>query len=298
VNQLSGTMDAIKIGKAMPDVPDWPQPTLADQGIVPKVCFRWILSGPSKSGKSNLARYALDHFYQERQDVSFFKRIILISPTGKIDPTWKDLKGLKDRDRITDCTPAFLERVLKEQMSKFGKDPHKNKKQEYLTLVIFDDPVCESKLIHSAQFLKTFVMGRHYGLCIMAMTQSYVLIPRSARIQATHVSMFPSKTSEIMRLYDEHGPRQLTKKQFVNMGQDATAPEEDDEYPFLYVNCFEKPKARFRRNFNEVLEIQDRKPRERSVREDRSVLKRKRADESLVTGKEDRGENTKKLKRV
>jgi len=246
--------DDLKVLKAVPDGPEWPQPQYADMGVVPKVCFRWVLSGPSKSGKTNLARYVIDKFYSEAGK-PFFERMILMSPTAKIDWTWSKLKGLKDKDRITDCTEEFLLNLFNSQKAKFGKHPEKGRKKKNMVLLIMDDAVCESKLIHTKGFLKVFIAGRHYGISTMAMTQSYVLIPRSARIQATHVSMFPSRVSEIQRLYAEHGPRQLSKRQFVDMVQSATTPEDGDEFPFLYVDCFKKAKERFRRNFSETFEL-------------------------------------------
>lgn len=292
---MSKLQEDLKIGKAVPDGPEWPQPAYAEKGVVPKVCFRWILSGPSKSGKTNLARFAIDKFYSDGGK-PFFDRMILMSPTAKIDWTWGKLKGLKDKDRITDCTEDFLLKLFAEQKAKFGRHPEKGRKRKNLVLLIMDDAVCESKLIHTKGFLKVFIAGRHYGISTMAMTQSYVLIPRSARIQATHVSLFPSRVSEIQRLYAEHGPRQLTKRQFVDMVQTATTPEEGDEFPFLYVDCFKPAKERFRRNFNEAFEINgDDKPveLEGEASERSEVRKRVRERPAGTPGKKRRIEEHK-----
>lgn len=61
--------------------PELKQPRYA--GVIPKVNFRWILSGPSKSGKSNLARWSLDKYYTDGRGKSWFDEIYLLSPTGK-----------------------------------------------------------------------------------------------------------------------------------------------------------------------------------------------------------------------
>lgn len=260
----------LKVGKATDDAPEWDQPKLA--GVIPKVCFRWIFSGPSKSGKTNLARFVLDKFYRSKSNPnkSFFNRIILLSPTADIDWTWRNLDGLAKRDRITSPTPGFLMQLFNEQKSKMKLprggsgskkrklntvSTQKHRKRKGTVLLILDDAICESALINSPEFMKVFIAGRHYGICTMMMTQSYVKIPRSARIQATHVSMFPSRTSEIERLWAEHGPRQLSKKEFINLVEDATRPTEAEPYPFLYVDAFEKPQIRFRRNFDTVFKI-------------------------------------------
>lgn len=89
----------------------------------------------------------------------------------------------------------------------------------------------------------------------MVMSQSYVKFPRSARMQATHIVMFPSKATEIERLYDEHGPPELNKNEFAELVQSAITPREGDEYPFLYVDTTKPSTEKFRRNMTSVLRI-------------------------------------------
>lgn len=74
-------------------------------------------------------------------------------------------------------------------------------------------------------------------------------------MQASHVAMFPSRTSEIERLHDEHGPISLNKKDFTRMVLKATQITDEEKYPFLYVDTTVPEKHRFRRNLNTVLEI-------------------------------------------
>jgi hypothetical protein len=77
-------MDRFVVGKAHEDEPELKQPEHA--GIVPMVHFRWILSGPSRSGKTNLARYTYDKFYTTGGgNKSWFDEVYLLSPTAKID---------------------------------------------------------------------------------------------------------------------------------------------------------------------------------------------------------------------
>lgn len=263
-----GGADPYTVGKARPDEPDVEQPPHA--GVVPKVHFRWILSGPSKSGKTNLARWVLDKYYVKPQHggrKSFFDRIYLLSPTANIDYTWSDLPGLKDKDRHTHPTPALLEKILNDQKREIQGNtsdipPHismnvlsRKKTKAPKVLILFDDAIAESKLINSPQFLKVFIQGRHYNISSMVMAQSYMKVPRSVRLQATHVSMFPSRSSEIERLHGDHGPKELNKKEFTELVQMATEPTEEEKYPFLYVDAFEEPRKRFRRNFTTVMEI-------------------------------------------
>jgi len=256
------------VGKALEDEPEIKQPRYA--GIVPKVNFRWILSGPSKSGKSNLARWCLDHYYTVRKNKSWFDDIYLLSPTANIDYIWSNLTGLKAKNRITDPTPKTILKILNDQkreimgsssdsaaQSMSASRLAKKKQSAKKVLIIFDDAIAESSMINSKEFLKVFVAGRHYGISSMVMTQSYVKVPRSVRLQATHLCMFPSRSTEIERLYTEHGPKELSKNQFTELVEFATRATDEDRFPFLYVDAFAPPSRRFRRGFTDVLEIHD-----------------------------------------
>ena len=258
-------MDRFRVGKAHEDEPELQQPEHA--GIVPMVHFRWILSGPSRSGKTNLARYSYDNFYTTHGgSKSWFDTVYLLSPTALIDWQWSGLTGLKDRNRITNPTPQLLTKILNDQrraltqgdasnskanMRKIGQRRNRCKK----VLIIFDDAIAESKLINSDAFLKIYIQGRHYNISSMLMSQSFMKIPRSARIQATHICLFPSKQTEIDRLYKEIAPKELSKKDFYEMVHYAITPTEQEPFPFLYVDVFAPPNERFRRNYTEKLEI-------------------------------------------
>jgi len=259
--------DHYVIGKAKETEPTIEQPDGA--GIIPSLHFRWLLSGPSKSGKSNLARWCLDKYYMRSKGKSWFDKIYLLSPTAYLDHLWSDLPGLKDDNRIPAPTADDLQMILDMQtkvinggslrapkMTKsYARKLHKRKEKADNILLIFDDAIAESSLINSSVFLKIFIQGRHYGISSMVMSQSYMKVPRSVRLQATHVSMFPSKKTEIDRLYTEHGPRQLSKNQFTEMVQHATAPSDDDQFPFLHVSCFDPVDVRFRRNLNQTIRL-------------------------------------------
>jgi hypothetical protein len=280
-----------QVGKARPDEPELKQPVHA--GVIPKVNFRWILSGPSKSGKSNLARWSLDKYYTDGGGrKSWFDEIYLLSPTANIDYCWADLKGLKPKNRITNPSSQLLLKILNDQKKDIQGSTSdasaqrmsstrlaKRKQSAKRVLIIFDDAIAESKMINSKEFLKVFVAGRHYGISSMVMTQSYVKVPRSVRLQATHVSLFPSRASEIQRLYTEHGPKELSKNDFTELVQYATQPDDTDPFPFLYVDCFAPTKTRFRRGFTNVLEINDSGVQEEEEAKPKSGRNKKRQRE-------------------
>ena len=243
----------LTVSKAVKGDPKIAQPEACELEIVPKVAFRWMFSGPSNSGKTNLARWVLDKYYTKTPGKTFFERIYLFSPTGKLDPVWKDLDGCRPSDRITELTAEGKERLHDvfdaglRRTKAMGKDkaPHE--------LVIFDDAIADVKFLNSPDFLKVFVAGRHGNISCMVMTQSYVKVPRSVRMQITALAMFPSRITEIERLCDEHGPVDMSKRDFIDMVKYAIAKTETEKYPFFYLDTALTEGRRFRRGLGEVL---------------------------------------------
>ena len=260
-------MQDFVIRKAKDDEPEVKQPP--GSGVVPETHFRWICSGPSKSGKSNLCKYSLDHFYAGTNGKgSWFDEIYLLSPTAHIDFLWSNLKGLDAKNRISKPTPKHLEHILEKQIKSIAGSTSetalknvssstlaRRKENAKNILIIFDDAIAESQLIRSSIFLKLFIQGRHYGISSMVLTQSLMLVPRSVRLQATHLSLFPSRSSEVDRVYNEFGPRAMNRKEFAEMVEFATNPVPGDMYPFLHISAFHPEKTRYRRNFTHTLSI-------------------------------------------
>jgi hypothetical protein len=213
-----------------------------------------MFTGPSNSGKSNAARWMLDKYYT-KGGKSFFDRIYIFSPTAKLDPTWFGVKGVRNSDKITHGGKESGRRIMetldrnKKRCKVLGRDksPHE--------LIIVDDSVSDNDFMNSPGLCQAFIAGRHANVSMMMLTQSYNKIPRTCRINMTALAMFPSKVSEIERLYDEHGPIHLNKKEFINMVQFATEKEEGNEWPFLFLNTDEPEESRFRKNLDTVLVI-------------------------------------------
>jgi len=251
-SSLEQSRRPLQVGKASIHDPIIKQPDSAEQGIVPKVPFRLLLSGASGSGKTNVARWLLDKHYVSKGSgkSSFFDDIYLFSPTANIDPVWKNLKGLRKQNRITDVTPERLLYVLRKaqgNVKRAGKEKGKH------VLVILDDVIAESQFIHSKEFLTCFIRFRHFLGSVIVMTQSYVKVPRSARIQASHVIMFPSQPTEVDRLYQEYGPYNMSKTGFHDLVERATTPSESEPFPFIYIDRSAPLEKRFRRNLDIIL---------------------------------------------
>lgn len=246
-------MYPLKVGKAIADDPKLQQPQAAEMGLVPKVAFRWLFTGPSNSGKTNLARWCLDKYYPGPNRGSFFNRIYLFSPTAKLDPVWKDVPNIRPGDRITNLNQHGKDKLHSifdkgiQRCKAMGKEnaPH--------DLVIIDDVIASTKFMNSDEFLQVFIAGRHGNISIFLMTQSYMKIPRSVRMQITALAMFPSRDTEIMRLHTEHGPISMSKEQFRKMVKYAIEKLPEEQFPFFFVDTCQPEDRRFRRCLHERL---------------------------------------------
>jgi hypothetical protein len=245
----------MKVGKASATDPVIKQPRAAEIGLVPKVPFRLLASGPSNSGKTNATRWILDKYYCVTPKKSFFDRIYVLSPTAKMDPAWDKMTGIREGDKITvsgadagKMLHAIFSRNKKRAKTMTrSKAPHE--------LIIIDDSIADVKLMNSEGLLTSSIAGRHANQSFIFMGQSYNKCPRPIRLQMSALMMFPSKTSEIERLFVEHGPLHLNKKEFIAMVQFATKKDGENKWPFLFINTDEPEETRFRRNLDTVLRI-------------------------------------------
>ena len=246
----------LTVGKAVKDDQKVRQPKAAEIGLVPELAFRWMFTGPSNSGKTNLARFVLDKYYSNNGR-SVFDKIYLFSPTAKLDPVWKDLAGLRDADRVTELANGGKEKLheifekAKRRTKALGKDkaPHE--------LVILDDAIANIKFMNSPDTMNLYIAGRHGNLSNMILTQSYAKVPRTYRMQMTALSMFPSRVTEIERLWDEHGPISMKKRDFIDMVKFATQKTESEKYPFFFVDTTKPEETRYRKNLNVFLSPRD-----------------------------------------
>ena len=122
-------------------------------------------------------------------------------------------------------------------------------------LIAFEDIISHAKFMRSEEFLKAFVMGRHFGISTMVCTQSFTKVPRACRLQCTQVAFFPSSQSEMTLMEEEYCPPRMSRKEFMELIGYATTPDEQDEFPFLYIDHPAKPADRFRKTFGRKLVI-------------------------------------------
>jgi hypothetical protein len=275
--ELEETKDSdLTVGRATKAERAPKQPAAARSGIIPELPGRWLFSGPSGSGKSNLARWILEKYLTSKNGKSWFKEVHLFSPTAGIDKTWSGLPGLRKANEHTDLNPKVLGRIFEagtSDVKRLGKDkaPHR--------LCIFDDAIADTKFLNSKQFFQNFIAGRHGNVTSIIMSQSYVKVPRSVRLQMTAVFFMPSIQTEIIRLQEEAGPPEMSKQEFIDMVEVATQPTKKDPYPFFMIDRLKPIQHRYRKNLDQSFTIKAAKTSVADVQ--RSAASRE-ADQAAV----------------
>jgi hypothetical protein len=215
-----------------------------EKGIIPSHPFRCILNGSSGSGKSTVLINLMTkpQFYK-----GYFDRIVLFAPTAEIDDSF-DMLDIEEDDIISNGDVDRLKDIMDEQKAFIKKKGvHKTPK----VLVIFEDCQSSPKLLKHKDFLKCYIAGRHYNLSTILCSQSFTKTPRACRLQATDIIYFPSSQSENNIICDELSPPGFSKNDTQELINYATG----EPYSFLYINMKQPAKTRYRKNFDEILEL-------------------------------------------
>jgi hypothetical protein len=144
--------------------------------------------------------------------------------------------------------------------------------------LVYDDVIGDRDLMKAPQFVKSFIACRHYNLTTFICSQSYTAIPRRCRLQAHNIFYFKGSNSETLLMAEEYSPPGFSKKAFINIIDFCTS----GRYDFLHINKRVPFESRYRRNLDEVVEI-DRIDQEALAKKKPSALEiRDRIDEGNV----------------
>lgn len=197
--------------------------------MVPQHPFRWIISGSSGCGKTNLllnfiyrlAEFDILYIYTKHPDQPKFKTLIDMFITMGREG---DLIIGTSSDDIT---------------------PPEEMDSEQQNLVVCDDLLLEKD---QDPIVNLFIRGRHSNASVIYLTQSYFKVPRNIRLQAGYFSFFEINRREMLSLYQELG-NDLEKDEFFRRLQDATL----DDYSFLHIDkVIRIKKLRYRKGFNGI----------------------------------------------
>jgi hypothetical protein len=222
------------------------QPAMAEANIIPKINTSSLFIGASGSGKTTLVANLLT-----RKDMlkKVFDRTFLISPTAKTDDIQGFLKLPKDDiiDNLKDA-PDMLREIMDEQV-KLIEEKGADKAPKYL--VIFDDVISNPEFLKTDEFVRSFVMNRHFNFTTMICSQSYKAVPRKCRLQARHIFYFKGSESENEAIMEDRAPPNFSKKLGLALVEAAT----QEKYSFLHIHMGVPIEERYRRNLGEMINI-------------------------------------------
>lgn len=234
--------------KSNKDAIDDDLPLLQKQKIIP--CHNTgsvIITGAVKSGKSNLmAVLATD--YRFYGDYYKKKNRFLFSPTAEFDDMAENMDIPKE-NRVSEDMIDALQNLYDNQLEKV-----KAGKSEKL-LVICDDLTSCKKFQRSPIFKKIFTTNRHINMMLWCAVHKYTGLIRVCRLQCAYIIFFNAPDSEIKALAEDHTPAGKSKKEMYEIVNYATKKSKDSPKPFLFINNCADHEDRYRRNFNEIIEL-------------------------------------------
>lgn len=224
-----------------------PQRKAAKDGIMPRFPFSMMISGSSGSGKTNLL---MNIMTREELYGRYFHTVLVFSPTaGSTDDTYKQLKIPKE-NFVREMKKEYLENLIANRKELIEKKGIEWVGKNARVCLIMDDVIAERSFLESPEALKMFALLRHYLCSIIVLMQSYNKLPKALRNNCNAMMIFPAKQSEVDVLKDEITPAGLTKREFENVIEYATA----EPFHFLYINNHAKPGERIRHMLEEVID--------------------------------------------
>ena len=123
-----------------------------------------------------------------------------------------------------------------------------------LTLILVDDLMSGSGPSQGYRYnddiLKLFSTSRHSGGVCLLLTQSYTMLNRSARLQATHLAIWAVQSTQWTQVRDELAGRQgMSKEQLESAWQTATSRP----HGFLWIAYNAAPGNKFWSGFTKKL---------------------------------------------
>jgi hypothetical protein len=207
------------------------------------------------------------------------KHCLVIGSTGAgksnlvLDYIRRCSKGKGTHAHITICTKMeeaiydyLLSKIPKESIDIFyglekmpliDSDYWENKKTG-LNLLIFDDMMAESVKAHEKFILPYFIRGRKKGDGIQCfyLSQSYHAVPKKIRLQCGYIFLKKIGSNKDINMIMRDQSLGLTKDELQNIYRDAL---ENDITNFLTIDLVEDDDKRFRKNWLEIINIDDYK---------------------------------------
>ena len=190
--------------------------------FMPNQCFRMLICGPSRSGKTNTLLHMI-------YKLLYFDKIYLYA---------KNLEQSKYQNLMDVFQPISDEAgydVIEASNDKII--PVNDLDCESQKLVIFDDFVCDK---NQNPLVDYFIQGRHKNCSVIYLSQSYYKTPKDIRLNCSHfvVYEFPSANEKSLICREN------------NISKQSYDKSTRDPFSFIYID---KPKKQLKKNFNGLI---------------------------------------------
>ena len=217
------------------------QPKACEDGILPKLHCTYLIIGRSGSGKTNILLHLLNSksLLKDAFDV-----IIYLSDS--CDDTCKDNLKIPKENFVKDWDEEFVEKIIKSQENSVKKNGYLKTKNICL---IFDDILSKPKFLNSKTMMKCVTACRHFNISCIFNTQSYKKLPRTIRLQARGLVLFPSSLNELVKFSEEQALPNMSNRKFLEAIQYIT----NEPYQFCFINNDAPMNEKLRKNFDTII---------------------------------------------
>lgn len=209
-----------------------------------------VAVGKPGCGKTNVL---MNFLTREELWNKFYDKIYLLGPTVKSDKLFKKIEVPKNQ-QVTD-PGEFISKLVEwteAQVHKVENNPNDAPK----CLFIFEDITSYRNTVQlDPNFTKCFTTIRHHKSTAYANIHKYCSLERTARMSAMHIILFPVNRTEIDAVYADFGTDDFEKNDFPYICKYAWTPTEENKKPFLYINLYVEQGERFRKCFEEVINV-------------------------------------------
>ena len=206
-----------------------------------KIPFRMLIIGSSGSGKTNVILNLLKQFNGTFSSITIYTRQIDEPLYQHLKDTYKKTHKINNGD---------------EQLNIFeGLDQLKSLNEydsELNHLVIFDDLILDKNLKGVAEY---YIRCRKKGVSVVFISQSYYMNNESWKVirrQANYIIIKKINSSKELMIIIKDYSLDVSKNEFMKIYEDIT---KDNKFNFLMLDMDAEPEKRFRKNFNEIINI-------------------------------------------
>jgi hypothetical protein len=131
-----------------------------------------------------------------------------------------------------------------------------NKKSTGVNLLVFDDMMGESLKAHEVKILPYFIRGRKKGdgITCWYLSQSYHAVPKKLRLQCAYIFLKKVGSNKDISMILKDQSLGLSKDELINIYKYALG---DSFTNFLLIDLIEDDEKRFRKNFLEIIDVDD-----------------------------------------